>query len=132
MNDFRHAGVLILAIGGGACSSTGPNHSAWGSDQASLVMTAAGATLKINAGTCYGSYGDISEAIPDGTFNLTGTYTQLTGVFPGKTVSAATFSGTVTNQQMSITVTVPSLQHSLGPFVLTRGVEKTLAACLYP
>ena len=132
MNDFRPAGLLILAIGCGACSSTGPDQSAWGSDQASLAMTAAGATLKINAGTCYGSYGDISEAIPAGTFNLTGTYTQLTGVFPGKTVSAATFSGAVTDQQMSISVAVPSLQHTFGPFVLTRGVEKTLGACLYP
>ncbi len=91
------------------------------------------ATLKILAsGGCYGSYGQFSQEIPNGRFSLPGTYTQFTGVSPGRRDYAAQFSGFVEGARVTITVTVPGLSLVLGPFVLTHGVTNTWGPCLYP
>jgi hypothetical protein len=104
----------------------------WGSNQASLAVSDTGASLLIQAGGCYGSYGEIARPLPGSTFDLGGTYTQLTGAYPGKTQYAAQFTGSVSGTQMTLTVTVPALQDAIGPFTLVRGVTTTWTACLYP
>jgi hypothetical protein len=109
----------------------------WGSSQASLTIRESGATLKIFAlavppDGCYGSYGDVLQGIPNGSFSLSGIFTQLTGVYPGKIEYPAQFTGVVEGTTMSISISVPSLTQTLGPFVLTSGVTNTWGPCLYP
>ena len=111
--------------------------SVWGSDKASLLVKGASATVEIFSLAlpprgCFGSYGDIAQAIPNGRFSLPGTYTQLTGVYPGKIEYPAQFSGFVEGTTMTLTITVPELPQVLGPFVLTNGVTNTWGPCLYP
>ena len=105
----------------------------WGSSVASLAITDSGATLQILAsGDCYGSYGTIGTPIPRGPFALAGTYTQLIGAYPGMIQYDASFSGSVEGNQMVITVVVPALQESFGPFDLTYGVQTSWQPCEYP
>lgn len=106
---------------------------AWGSAQAGLALGDSGATLKILAsGGCYGSYGTFDEPVSTPTFDVTGTYTQLTGAYPGKVQYAARFSGSLAGDQLTLTVAVPRLGGAIGPFVLTRGDTLSWHACLYP
>ena len=97
-----------------------------------LALTNGVTTLEILASGCYGSYGELDQPIPSGTFVVAGRYTQLMGVFPGKVVYPATFSGVTADRQMTITIAVPAVQTSFGPFVLTRGVKHSWEACRYP
>lgn len=125
---------FVLALTIAACDSTGPDQlSVWGSNEAGLTVADSRATLQILAsGGCYGSYGEIDQPIPSGTFTLSGTYTQLTGVYPGSVQYAAQYVGTVAGRHMTLSITVPALQQLLGPFSLTQGVAKTWPPCLYP
>ena len=105
----------------------------WGSEKASLKVTKEGATLEILAsGGCFGSYGEITQPIPNELFAIAGTYTQLIGAYPGKLVYAAQFSGVVVANRMSIAITVPALPQILGPFQLSDGVKNVWSPCLYP
>jgi hypothetical protein len=126
--------TFVLTLSNAACASTGPDQFAvWGSDQVSLTIADNGAALQILAsGGCYGSYGEIDQAIPSGTFTLAGTYTQLTGVYPGSVQYTAEYGGAVAGRHMTLTISVPALQQTLGPFSLTHGVAKSWPACLYP
>ena len=125
--------MLGLALAASACSSTGPDQpGVWGSEHASLTITSGAATLQILAsGGCYGSFGEITQPLPAGSFEVPGVFVQLTGVAPGRIEYAAEFSGVVSGRSMMLTVTVPTL----GPaqvFNLTRGVDRSWPACLYP
>ncbi len=117
-----------------ACDSAGPDDAvAWGSDQASLTVTAAGATLRIRSSTdCYGSFGEIPAPLPAGSFELSGTFTQLMGVQPGFIEYPAQFSATVAGRRMTLSVEVSALQQTLGPFDLIRGADENWAPCLFP
>src|SRR5262249_11361492 len=96
----------------------------WGSEKASLAISKEGATLEILAsGGCFGSYGEMTRPIPQGLFSIVGTYTQLTGVYPGRIQYAAQYSGVVEGNRMSITITVPALPQVFGPFPLAYGVN---------
>jgi hypothetical protein len=129
------AAASTLALSSAACGTTLPDQSAtaWGSNQASLTVADSTATIQVLAsGGCYGSYGKIDQPIPSGTFSLPGTYTQLTGVYPGSVQYSAQYLGTVAGRQMTLSISIPALQQILGPFSLTLGVVKTWPACLYP
>jgi hypothetical protein len=127
------AGVLGACTSGAPTSSAGSLVGVWGSDAAGFVATDTGATLWILApGSCYGSYAGVARPLPTPSFDLTGTYTQLTGVYPGKIQYAAELKGTVTGGVLFLAVDVPGLKQSFGPFTLTRGVSSSWPACLYP
>ena len=129
------AAAWILALWSAACATTLPDGStaAWGSNQASLTIAESTATIQVLAsGGCYGSFGEIDQPIPLGTFTLPGTYTQLMGVYPGSAQYPAQYLGTVAGRQMTLSISVPALQQILGPFSLTLGVVKTWPVCLYP
>jgi hypothetical protein len=129
---------LAVALGFGvvpaACDSTGPTGPfVWGSDQALLTVEGSRATLQVlDAGGCYGSFGEFDQPLSSGSFDHPGTYTQLMGVFPGSVQYDAQFSGTITGQRISLTVTIPALQRTIGPFSLVYGVSEEWQACLYP
>lgn len=129
-------GLIGIAL---ACSerlSTSTNESVqrgmWGSNKASLTIKDSSATLQILDGNCYGAYGQIDQPFVTGHFDLPGTYTQLMGVYPGKVQYPAQYSGTVVGNQLSMTVTVPALQVTFGPFNLTFGMNSAWTPCLYP
>jgi hypothetical protein len=131
---LRRLAALAIAISAAACSSTSPDQpGTWGSDQASLTIKDSSGTLRILAsGGCYGSYGEFAQRLPAGAFTFPGTFTQLIGAYPGKLQYPAQFSGSVTGAKLSLTVAVPALQQSFGPFTLTHGVSEDWPACLYP
>ena len=126
--------TVVLTLSSGACASTGPDQDAvWGSSQVSLTIAETTTTLQILAsGGCYGSYGEIDQPIRSLTFSLTGTYTQLTGVYPGSVQYPAQYDGAIAGRHMTLTISVPTLGQTLGPFSLTHGVAQTWPACLYP
>jgi hypothetical protein len=129
------AGLTVACSSGSSSASDDfAQRGAWGSNQASVTVAASGATLLIlhSGSSCYGSYGDIAQMVPTGSFTIPGVYTQLTGVAPGRVQYAAQFSGTVAGNQMAITVSVPALQQTFGPFNLTYGVSNTWVACMFP
>ena len=124
----------VLACISSACAATGPDHPVtWGSAQAILSIAEDTATVQILAsGGCYGSYGVFDHAIVSGTFELSGTYTQLVGVYPGSIQYAATYTGAVVDGVMTLSINVPALQQTIGPFRLRAGVTSSWSACRYP
>ena len=125
---------LVFALMGSACGPTTPDRPAtWGSDQASLSIAENKATVQVLApGGCYGAYGDIDHAVLSGTFTLSGTYTQLIGAYPGSIQYTAEYAGTIVGNVMTLSISVPALQQTIGPFRLTAGVTSAWSACLYP
>jgi hypothetical protein len=131
---FAFVVPALLALMGSACGSTAPDRPAtWGSDQASLSIADNTATVQVRApGGCYGSYGDIDHAVLSGTFTRSGTYTQLIGAYPGSIQYTAEYTGTIVGNVMTLSISVPALQQTIGPFRLTAGVTSAWSACLYP
>ena len=76
--------------------------------------------------------GEIGRKIPGGQFSLPGTFTQLIGAYPGRIDYAAQYSGVVAGNTMSLTVMIPALELTFGPYVLVRGVTNSWTPCLYP
>lgn len=131
MKTMILAGMIAGAV---ACSSNSPDQpGVWGSDQASLTTEGSTGMLRILAsGGCYGSYGTFAQRLPGGAFNIPGTYSQLIGAYPGRIDYAAQFSGTMSGQQITLTVSVPDLHQDFGPYTLTRGLNQLWPACAYP
>ena|SRR5258706_281193 len=127
---------LVFSLASAACSSpTAADQSVWGSGQAGLTIDQNKVTLQIAAssGNCYSASGEIEGGtVPTGTFRRSGTYTELTGEFPGGHQYAAEYTGTVAGNQMTLSISVPALQKTVGPFSLTSGVKKTWPACQFP
>jgi len=140
---FALTGLLTVVLGCSDRSPTSPDKGkalppgVWGSDEASMAIETGSARVEIFAQAmppngCFGSYGDITQEIPNGRFSLAGTYTQLTGVYPGKREYPAQFSGSVEGTRMTLTITMPGLPLVLGPYTLTYGVTNAWGPCLYP
>jgi hypothetical protein len=124
-------GLTLACTGDATTSPVQP--STWGSDQASLTVANGESRLLIfNSGSCYGQYANIPQPLPSPNFDVAGTFTQITGVYPGEVHEPAQFTGTISGTQLTITVTVPSQQQVLGPFVLTQGVTSDKGQCFYP
>jgi hypothetical protein len=126
--------ALVFTLLGSACGPTTPDQPAtWGSDQASLSVAENKATVQVlSPGGCYGAYGNIDHALLSGTFTLSGTYTQLIGAYPGSIQYRAEYAGTIVGNIMTLSISVPALQQTIGPFRLTAGVTSAWSACLYP
>jgi hypothetical protein len=56
----------------------------------------------------------------------------LIGAYPGSIQYAAEYDGTIVGNVMTLTIRVPALQQTIGPFHLTAGVTSAWSACLYP
>jgi hypothetical protein len=126
--------ALLFTVLSAACEPTAPNRvETWGSDQASVRITGDSATVQVSlSGDCYGAYGSINHAVQSGTFALSGTYTQLIGAYPGSVQYPAAYTGTIVGNAMTLSISVPGLQQTIGPFQLTAGVPSAWSACLYP
>lgn len=141
--QFLATAVACLGLGCATPSSTEQHgNSDWGSDAADLSIQPDKAILRLLAsGSCVGSYVEVEVPVLSLAFDLTGTYTQLTGAYPGKVTHPAQVSGTFRGDLMRVTVTVPSLSAVIGPLDLTRGVSPldltrgvshNWTNCLYP
>ncbi len=98
-------------------------------------MRIAGDTATVHvspAGGCYGAFGSFNHAVQSGTFALPGTYTQLIGANPGRVQYSAAFAGTIVGNTMTLSISIPTLQQTIGPFHLVAGVDSAWPACLYP
>lgn len=126
--------ALVFTVLSSACEPTAPTRVAtWGSDQASVRVTGDSATVQVSlSGGCYGAYGSINHAVQSGTFVLSGTYTQLIGAYPGSIQYQAVYDGTIVGNAMTLSISVPALQQTIGPFNLTAGVTSAWSACQYP
>jgi hypothetical protein len=138
LGRLTHLAVTAL-LGVSACANPVASRTrsalagTWGSSHASLVASDTGATLQILAsGSCFGSFGQFSQPVATGSFDVPGTFTQLTGAYPGQVQYAARFSGAVSGDHLTLTVTVATLAQTMGPFVLVRGVTSSWTPCLYP
>ena len=122
--------TLVLACN----SSTSPRPGeVWGSEQASLTIQDGSTTLRIfNGENCYGQFGVIPEPLASSTFDVDGTFVQVTGFAPGHVDYAAHFTGGIVGALLTITIEVPALHQHLGPYVLTRNVKTDRDQCLYP
>jgi hypothetical protein len=128
------AAVFCLGLGcGSPVASEQIGNSVWGSDAADLTVRPDSSTLRLLAsGGCVGSYVEVGVPMSSPAFDLTGTFTQLIGAYPGRLTYAAHVTGTLTGDHLHVTVTVPSLTTVIGPFDLTRGASHNWMNCLYP
>jgi hypothetical protein len=128
----RQASFVCILMGSACAPTTPDGPTTWGSDQANLSVAENKATVQVLAsGGCYGAYGEI-DRVPTGTFALSGTYTLLMGAYPGSIRYTAEYTGTVVGNVMTLSINVPALQETIGPFRLTAGVTSAWSACLYP
>lgn len=132
----RSSNVLVVAaaLGFAGCAPTAPAlPRVWGSDQVGVSVLGGVATFQFLAsGECYGAFGVVPAVIPSGSFALSGTYSQLIGAYPGRIDHAAVYTGAATQNTMRVSIVVPDLPQTLGPFTLAAGVAKSWPACAYP
>ena len=134
---MRKLAFVFLLSGAAACagatdSGDGAKPGTWGSASASLVTTDSGAMISIDASGCFGSFGEVKQRLPAGTFSLDGTFTMLIGAYPGHIDYPAHFTGTVVGNTASMTIAVPAIQQTLGPYAVMYGVVSGRGFCLYP
>jgi hypothetical protein len=116
--------------------AAGANHvqrllGAWGGEHISLELTAQGGTLEFDC-----AHGTIpGDIVPDrsGRFDVPGRYVEEHGGPVREKESSAGFavrySGQVTDDRMTITVTRSGTKTRLGTFTLVRDREPSLVKC---
>jgi hypothetical protein len=127
--------LLVFVSLLGACATTvpeGPVIGSWGGEHVGLTLDGASGRLEYDcaAGTIAG------PLIParDGSFAATGTHTPGQGG-PDRIDYAppsypARYTGTVDRETMTLRVSVPSRDLTLGPFRLRRDAEPRILRCL--
>ena len=134
---MRASSVLLLAIfAGSGCSDALPPQGAvgsWVSDSASLTVTDTSAELVLLTSIgCYGSFDHTAQSLGADQFAVSGTYTQLTGAYPGQVEYASQLAGESQGSSVTLTLTVPSIALTLGPLHLIRGQAPSWPRCFYP
>ena len=121
---MRWLSALIVGIAFVAAQTT-----LWGGDHVRLTVTRSGAELEFDCAA-----GTITETVPetDGAFSLTGTFTpERSG--PSRDdrsrTAAATFSGTIERDTLTLHIVLKGQDREIGPYVLSRGAAGTLRKC---
>jgi hypothetical protein len=104
----------------------------WGGEQASLTINRDGGLIQL-----FCAFGSIDQAIvtdQSGRFDVGGTQTPMMGALPigGLPRHPARYAGTTDGRTMTLRITVPDLQQTLGPFSLVYGVNSSLTPCMVP
>ena len=128
---------LACFVTGCGESATGPTEivapGVWGNDQLVLTATASGATIE--SGCDSGRIEGPVATDQSGGFSLPGTYAfgrggpSQAGDPPLKAHSAR-YVGRITGQTMELTISLPELPRTLGPFQLSFGRKNLLDRCL--
>src|SRR5512134_3839507 len=112
-------GATLLACSSGPDAPIGEITGTWGGDDAGLIVSDSGTHVHIGC-----TSGDVAGAIlPDGAgrFDVAGEYTvDAYPVGPG-TTHPARFTGRVTGNTMTLSVTLTDTTRALGPVTLTYG-----------
>jgi hypothetical protein len=132
---MRRSIFLVALLGSVACMDPempAPVVGEWGGEHLGLVAGLQGAELEFDCAS-----GRTSSAItPDaaGRFSVDGFH------FPGhggpvredeeRVELAARFEGTVRNNRMTISITLPAWATTLGPYTLVRGASPSVFKCL--
>jgi hypothetical protein len=104
----------------------------WGGPGASLLVREDGGTLQLLC--AFGSIDQAVRADSTGRFQAAGTYTREMGAVPpgGIPKYAGRYSGVVHGTTMTLTISVPELEQTLGPYTLHFGVDASLLPCMVP
>lgn len=104
----------------------------WGGTDASLLVRGDGGTFQLFC--AFGSVDQPFRTDSMGRFHAAGTYTRQMGAVPpgGIPMYSGRYSGVVHGTTMSLTVFVPELGQTLGPYSLTYGVNSNLTICMVP
>jgi hypothetical protein len=124
--------VAGSALAIAACATDPPavlRGGTWGAQGAEMVVGGTGADVTFNCAS-----GEVTGPLTigaDGNFSWSGTYTR---VFPAPgtppdAAHAATYAGTATASQLSLTVSVPDIALETSPVVLTHGQDGELVLC---
>ena len=99
----------------------------WGGDNAGLIVS--GSDVHIHIGCTLGDA--IGPVRPDasGRFEATGTYNVDAYPLDRGIIHPATFSGEITGQTMTLTVTLTDTGRVLGPVTLIYGKEPKMGPC---
>ena len=128
--------LCIALLAGTACSEPlppEPLNGTWLSDSASLTVTDSSTDLVLLTSIgCYGSYVHVGQRLGSDRFTLPGTYTHLTGAYPGMVEYASQIAGESQGSSLTLSATVPSIPLTLGPLHLVRGEAPNWPRCLYP
>jgi hypothetical protein len=123
--------LLLLPLALGCFSPTAPDAlGAWGGQEASLVLTAAGGTISYACGA--GTIDSAWTLSGDGRLEATGQHFFGGGPVPpqGRPPHPARYDGVVEGNALTITVTLTDLNQTLGPFHLVRGGPAVMEQCV--
>jgi hypothetical protein len=129
----RHVavGLVMVAVAVACSSTTAPELvGTWGGTEASLALTAAGGDVQYQCGTS--TIDSAWTLSANGVFAATGQYYVGGGPLPpgGRPPHAATYAGEVHGTTFTLTVTVPDLDATLGPYVMVRDGPEVTELCL--
>jgi hypothetical protein len=102
----------------------------WGGESASMVLEPGGGQVTYLCGS--GTVDPGWTVTPDGTFIATGVFYFGGGPAPsqGRTPHPATYLGHIQGDAMTLTVTVPDSNLTLGPYKLMRNGPLVTEACV--
>ncbi len=123
----------FLALAAGCATVTAPPTGvvgSWGGTVASLVLADSGGTLQLPCGA--GAIDSAWTLSATGQFSASGSYFIEAGPVAagGPTPHPAHYAGTVSGDRFTLTITVPDLNASLGPFVLIRNGPPVRQLCV--
>ena len=131
---MRLARFALLALVAGCAPATAPPASVvggtWGGTQVSMVLKPSGGTVSWPCGS--GTIDSSWVVTPAGVFDASGEYFTGGGPVPigGTTPHPASYSGLLSGNLLTLTVTVADLHETLGPFVLVRDGPPVRQVCL--
>ena len=127
----REVGLLSLFTLLGCASPVAPDASgAWGSAQASLMMSRAGGALELQCGS--GAIDGTWTLTVDGVFTATGFTFGGGGPQPieGRPPRPSRFTGLISGNTFILSATVIATNTTLGPFRMIRGGPGVSMLCL--
>jgi len=128
--------LALIACALAACATPSamaiPITGQWGGQHVGLELGAAGGRLDYDCAS--GTIDGPAMQGADGRFSAAGTHSPGTGgpVQAGVVPPSypARYAGTVRGDSMTLTVDVPAINASIGPYTLRRGAEPVLMRCL--
>jgi hypothetical protein len=122
--------VLLLAAACGSSPTAPELTGQWGGPEANLTLASTGGSVEY---ACAEGTIDPSWTVgPGGQWRATGQHFTGGGPVPpsGRPPHPATYSGTLSGDTLTFTVTLTDLAQVLGPFTVTRGRSTVLNVCL--
>jgi hypothetical protein len=129
--------ACLVGYAASCASSTSPSDSrlptgVWGGDHVAMTVSAGGAHLEFDC-----AHGDIGQPLmvdDSGRLSVDGTFTQEHGgpIRVGETEDKkpARYSGKLSGETMTLSVTLTDTKETVGSFTVTRGGDARVRKCL--